>query len=64
MPKILYCTLIEQASFIYIYCNIIYKILKEKGFIRYYDKKRPKLNIGYAILRLKFIKKYYKFNWR
>jgi hypothetical protein len=55
----------EQAGLTYIHCNIIYKILKKKGLIRHRcKKKRPKLNAGYASLRLKFAKEYRKFNWR
>jgi hypothetical protein len=54
----------EWAGLTYVYCNTIYKTLKEKGLIRYYYKKRPKLNTGYAALRLKFIKEYYNFNWQ
>ena len=63
-PKILYRTLMEQASLTYIYRNTIYKTLKEKGLIRHRYKKKPKLNTKYTALRLRFAKEYHNFNWR
>jgi hypothetical protein len=54
----------EQAGLTHVYCNTIYKTLKEKGLIKYRCKKRPKLNAGHAALKLRFAKEYYNFNWR
>ena len=54
----------EQAGLTYVYYNTIYKTLKEKGLIRYYYKKKPKLNAGHAALRFRFTREYRNFNWR